>query len=628
MENTSFFSNAQVRRHFFFLIRLILVVLIAGLCFFELFLSFRGLDTPEAMDQAQIARQIARGQGQTTKFLRPIDVIDQYNALPGDKSKKALPFDALPDTYNSPLHTHLLALALKVTGYDNFQETRLDEDKSRIYGGDRVVAGTSMIFFIISLILAYFLFSKIFDEVLASTVVAFMGLSQLMLHYAVSGLAQPMMMCFLLAAAFFILKAIHHNERGSVFKTIVCNVIVYTFLVLMALSNSIAAWALVGYTIYAAFHFRPVGLHAIIGLVFLALGVLLPEVSQAEPIGGIAPKFLHSIYSSFGSDNISLLMRSSANADVPFDNSMFFLRGLGYLFSQLNLLYEYMGGIVVTLFFLLALFHRYRAKTTDGLKWSVFLMWLFVCIGMTCFGQSGAMGNTQLYIVFAPFFAAYGVAMLFNALARLQLGTDFPAVRALVIFFAILISCGSFIFELPQQLSFSILTSSRGIPQYPPYYPPVLNGKLHDITNEQDIIITDQPWAVAWYADRKALWLPRSIDTYTNDLEPIMRSSSQEVQGILITPSSHSLPAGGFSSVISDNADFAPLVIEGKLLQLVPKHNVALTELFNTQGNSQVRSRTLGSIVSTQGIFANRVPLLGADIMYYSKDDVADKIKD
>lgn len=626
MDTTSAFESAQMRRNFFFLIRLILAVLIIGLCVFELFLSFRGLNSPEAMDQAQVARQIARGEGQTTKFLRPLDVIDQYKALNVSQgAKKALPFDSLPDTHNAYLHTHVLALALKLSGYDRFETKRMDAEISNIYNGDRIVAATSMFFFILSLILAYFLFSWLFDEVLGSTVVAFMGLSHLMMQFAVSGLAQPMLMSLLLTSAFFICHAIRLEHRGADFKAFLCNAAVFSLLVLMSLSNCIATGCLVGYIIFAAFRFRPFGLHAVLGMVFLALGVGLPEYLQAAPMGGGVAKFLHSIYSAFGSDNLELLMRSSSDAAVPFSNSMFFLRALGHLFDQLGNLYSYMGSIVVTFFFLLALFNRYKRHETEGLKWAVFLMWLGVCIGMTCFGQSGMLHNSQLYIIFAPFFAAYGVALVFNFLSRMQLGVDFPAVRALTIFFLILISSGSYMFQVPQELGFSILTSARGIPQYPPYYPPVLNGKLYDMTNKDDIIVTDQPWAVAWYADRKALWLPRTIDTYVKDLEPILRDGGQNVQGFLITPSSHTMGKGGFSTIASANGDFAPLVLEGKILQMVPKHNMALTELFNSQGNSQVRSRTLANLVSSQGEFSHRNFLLGADIVYYSKQEVSDK---
>lgn len=621
----SFFSNAQYRRNFFFLIRLILAVLIAGLCIFELFLSFRGLNTPEAMDQAQVARQIARGEGMTTQFFRPIDVIDQNKAIPQvDGEKAPLDFNHFPDTYNAPLHTGVIAIALKLTHFDRFDSMRMDSEVSNIYGGDRVVAATSMVFFVISLFLAYFLFSHLFDEVLGSTVVAFMGLSQLMLQFAVSGLAQPMMMTFLLASAIACVSALSAQRRHRMVSAILLNLVAFLFLALLALSNSLGAWILLGYIVFSAFWFRPIGLHAVFGFIVFALGFALPEYYHLLPMGGSVTKFLHSVYSCFGSDNYELLMRSSSDAAVPFSNSMFFLRALGYLFDQLPHIHAYMGGIIATPFFLLALFNRYKSDSAEGLKWAVFIMWLGACAGMTCFGQGEAkLGNDQMFIIFAPFFAAYGTALVFNFLARLKLGTEFYAVRALAIFFLLLISAGAFMFKLPQELGFSILTSARGIPQYPPYYPPALNGKLYDMTNKDDIIVTDQPWAVAWYADRKALWLPRTIDTYVKDLEPIMRDAGQNVQGFLITPSSHTTGRGGFASITNANGDFAPLVLEGKMLQLVPKHNIALTELFNSQGNSQVRSRTLANIVSSQGEFPHRQFLLGADIVYYSKEDVS-----
>lgn len=625
-------ESATYRKRFFFLIRLILAVLIAGLCIFELFMSFRGLNSPAAMDQAQVARQIARGEGQTTKFLRPVDVVDQAQIIKQTAPKKereyaAPDFNHFPDTYNAPLHTRALAAAIRLTGYHRFEEKRIDSEISNLYGGDRVVAAVSMLFFLISLILAYFLFSSVFDEVVASTVVAFMGLSQLMLKFAVSGLAQPMMMSLLLGASFFILAALKANREDAFFKTLFFNLLAITLLVLLGLSHHLGAWCLIGYSIFAAFAFRPFGMYAVIALGALAVGIALPEMLLLSPMGGFTPKFLHSIYAAFGSDNAELLMRSASNAAVPFNNANFFLRLLGYLFNQQTTLYAYMGGIVVTPFFILALFNKYKRPACERLKWAICAMWLATGLGMTCFGHAGEMDEDQLHIIFAPFFAAYGTALVFNFLARLQLGAGFAAARGLTVFFMLLLSSGAFMFHLPEELGFSILTSARGIPQYPPYYPPALNGKLYDMSNAEDVIITDQPWAVAWYADRKALWLPRSIDTLTQDIEPVFTKARQGIQGILITPSSHTMGKGGFPSITAANGDFAPLVLEGKLLQLVPKHNMALTELFNNPGNNQVKSRSLAGIASSQGEFHYRNFLLGADIVYYSKDDVSDKEK-
>lgn len=154
-------------------------------------------------------------------------------------------------------------------------------------------------------------------------------------------------------------------------------------------------------------------------------------------------------------------------------------------------------------------------------------MWLFACLGLALFGETAPLGVSQLTILFAPVFAAYGLAMVFNLLARMNLGQNLKPVRALVIFGMLIVSSGLFLFQLPKQLYLGLWTSARGLPHYPPYYPPKLNGDLYDMTNPEDIIVTDQPWAVAWYADRKALRLPRSIDEFTTVLEPIFGRSNQ-----------------------------------------------------------------------------------------------------
>ena len=114
--------------------------------------------------------------------------------------------------------------------------------------------------------------------------------------------------------------------------------------------------------------------------------------------------------------------------------------------------------------------------------------------------------------------------------------------------------------------------------------------------------------------------MPTRVSSYTDDLEPVLKRAGQRVQGFLITPSSHSTQAGGISGVISSAGDFAPLAMEGKILQIVPKHNLALAELFNNHGDSQKNARPLANLVSSQGQFSHRHFLLGAEMVYYSRD--------
>ena len=73
------------------------------------------------------------------------------------------------------------------------------------------------------------------------------------------------------------------------------------------------------------------------------------------------------------------------------------------------------------------------------------------------------------------------------------------------------------------------------------------------------------------------------------------------------------------SGIIAHMGDFAPLAMEGKILQLVPRHNFALADCFVESVNANARTMTLGQLVSSQGRFSNRIPLLGAEMIYYTK---------
>ena len=52
----------------------VIAVVILGVMLIYLGWKFRGFSIPEAMDQAQEARQIGRGQGFTTEFIRPLAI--------------------------------------------------------------------------------------------------------------------------------------------------------------------------------------------------------------------------------------------------------------------------------------------------------------------------------------------------------------------------------------------------------------------------------------------------------------------------------------------------------------------------------------------------------------------------
>ena len=612
-------SKERTTRNRLLTMRWILGFVIVSLCMFQLCLTYRGMDQPVAMDMAQIGRQIARGEGFTTKFLRPIDVWDLNKA----NKNKPLNFDQFPETNHAPIYPYVLAGAIKATGYHQFEAKRMNEAKSNVYTGDRIIAAVSTFFFLLALLLAYLLITRLFDEIVAATTVALMGLSELMLQYALSGLPQPLMMCFVLGSMHCLVSAVKAEKTDKKGKAIMWVCIMYVLLSLLSLTCRMSIWCILGMLIFTGLYFKPRGMMATIGAAITAILVLIPYVIMQAPIGGLDRTLMYGIFNGFGSDGAETLMRSATTEALSFNSSNFFLRLLGYTFAQFNSMYINMGAIITTPFFLLALLNKFRSPAVEATKWAVFSMWLCACVGMALFGESQTISASQQAVLFTPYFAAFGTALVFVFLGRMQLGQAFNGVRGLAIAVMLVISSGLFLFQLPRQLYMGIWTSARGIPHFPPYYPAAMNGKLHNMSNEKDLIVTDQPWGVAWYADRKALWLPRSIEELTRNLEPILNRSGQDIQGFLITPSSHSMQQGGVSGVIREAGDFAPLALEGKLLLLTPRHNMAFAELFTTNANPKSTARPLASLVSSQGLYRHRNFILGAEMVYYSREDVS-----
>ena len=101
-----------------------------------LLIQFRGLSSLTGIDQAQVAREIARGNGFSTKNIRPL----AFQQL--QRSMGRIPAGNFPDTFNAPLNPLVNSLALRCFS---------DELRKKITGGnyvsagDRLVAGVSIL---------------------------------------------------------------------------------------------------------------------------------------------------------------------------------------------------------------------------------------------------------------------------------------------------------------------------------------------------------------------------------------------------------------------------------------------------------------------------------------------------
>lgn len=526
-------------------------VLLLGMATISLFFTFQGLSSPRAMEQAQIGREIARGNGYTTKVVRPV-ALWQMEEASGDTPS----LESLPDTYHAPLNPCVYAAVLKAAGAGEDEALRMPP-RSNIYQLDRVIAVTCVIFFLISIGVNYLLAARIFDTTIAATVAVLMLFCELMWSLSQSGLPQMLMLMLFSCAMFFAWRAVENTEDSRPVLTPV--LLSGVFMCLLVLTHWLAIWIYIGYVIFAAFYFKPRGIIAALLVGMLAVFVT-PVVYflYISPTGSPFGTAYYAIHDGLGmsQDNI---MRALSPAGQDLGLRGLLLNILATTLRQITDLHKNLGAILVAPLFFVALLHPFKRVSLGAFRWLILLMWVFASLGMSIYGiRGGATDPNQIHILFAPLMAAYGLAMVSILWARLDIPQSMHALRHAHLVVIVAVSAGPMLLSIPQEIRTGIrMEDYGGRPHWPPYIPSVYNRIIADNTAPKDVVISDTPWAVAWYSDRISVWLPQDLDQIEK-VEEIAKNQQNPVSAILITPYSY----GGSSilnTVAGNNAPYSKL---------------------------------------------------------------------
>ncbi|MFU8892536.1 MAG: hypothetical protein ACNA8L_02805 [Luteolibacter sp.] len=589
-------AGMLIRRSLFLLVLLILA-------FGNIFVLFQGLNSPTAMDQAQISREIARGNGISTKFIRPIAYHQAQTA-----AGRPIAFEGFQDTYHAPLNLLVNAAVLKVVGGDDGTAWALRE-KEMIFPLDRVIAAVSTIFFLLAIGVNYLLVSRIFDVKIASVTAILMLFCEAMWSFSLSGLPQMLMMLLFSCALYFAYRADEAASEGGL--AMVPAVIAGIFLTLLALTHWMTVWLALGYITYVAIAIRPRGLVAAAILFLLIVAALWPVMRNNSVSGMPLGTAYLTLYSGLGASSEEAIMRSASLDDAPPIVDGILGKVLRTSLLQLTDIVPFLGGIVVAPLFFLCLLHPFKRASIANFRWAILLMFIGNSLALAFFGISrNPLDPNQLHIIFAPIMTAYGLAFISILWSRLDVVLATPMLRNVHFFIIIFICALPLILSLPQKVRVGMHLRDRGgVPHWPPYFAPALATGLKSVVDEKQIIYSDQPWAVAWYADRMSIWLPPTRGGFES-LERIASDLRTPVHGILITPSSHG--AGPVSSVMANHRDFASLVLDGKVSQAtsMSPDPRAGTPVFN-------RDPKIESIMRR---YSQRTFLMGiGDMAYYSE---------
>ena len=164
-----------------------------------------------------------------------------------------------------------------------------------------------------------------------------------------------------------------------------------------------------------------------------------------------------------------------------------------------------LGGSWITAFFLVGLMIPFKSPTISRLRIFIVLN-LVVLIVVQALGwthlsaDSPVVNSENLLVLVSPLVFIYGSGMFHLLLDQLDLA--FPQARRLAI--------GLFWLVASAPLLFTLLPPRANPVAYPPYFPPRIQESSKWM-KESELMMSDVPWAVAWYGRRNCLWLTLDV---------------------------------------------------------------------------------------------------------------------
>jgi len=498
----------------------ILALVIIGLGLWYDTHCYRNFDSPEAMDAAQVARNVAQGRGFTTQYIRPFSVylLQQHNRVPGPNLTggtnlvdAAQIYGRHPDLANAPLYPLLLAGLFKTIqpdwNLDLNDSFWSDSGRFLRYKPEFIVAIFNQLL-LLTVVLLTFRVARAVMEASAAWLVAFIALfSDELWKLSVSGLPTLLLLVIFLGLVWCLVafEALSRTENADVrrqFKLAALAGLLtglglltrYSFgclilpvgaflaafggirragLVLMALlvfAATVAPWIIRNYVVS--------------GTLFGTAGYAALEESYLFP-GGTLMRSLHpETYGAFA--HIAYLALIKLKVGLPELVESGLLR---------------LGGSWIAVLFLAGLLMAQRSDAARRLRYFT-MMCLGVLLVVTAVGRThlsvvAPAANTEnLLVLLTPLVIIFGVTfflMLLNQLALPSLTARYGAAGIVV-----MLAC------LPMILT--LLPPKSAPTAFPPYYPPDMQRFTRWLQPEE-LMMSDIPWAVAWYSDRQCALL-------------------------------------------------------------------------------------------------------------------------
>ena len=503
--------------------------------------AYRNFATPEAMDAAQLARNITEGRGYTTLFVRPFSLYlvqsrhqaGSTNAPTGTDTDFAQIKTSHPDIANPPAYPLVLAGLMKVLPFHqplNLESTFWSNDGNFWrYEPDFLIAVFNEVLLLVVVVMTFFLGRKLFDASVARLSVVLVLGCELIWRFSVSGLSTILLMIIFLGLTWCILRIEQAASDSKLQPGRLLGLAIAAGLLAGAgaLTRYAFGWIIVPVALFLFFF----GGRRRILCALAALGafvlVLAPWVVRnfavsGTPFGtaGFAIVEGTAVFPGFQLERSPHPDLSSALWLTPYVHKL--LQNARVILQDAL---PRLGGSWASLLFLAGLLLGFRGTAVRRMRYFL-LMCLVVFIVVQALGrtqlseESPEVNSENLLVLLAPLVFIYGASLFLTLLDQMVLPVR--ELRYLVKIVFVGLCCAPMIFALLPPKTAPVV--------YPPYYPPDIQ-RAAGWMKENELMMSDVPWAVAWYGQRQCVWLTLNAQ---DDFYAI--SGMKPVQALYLTP--------------------------------------------------------------------------------------------
>lgn len=502
--------------------------------------GFKNMSNPEAMDTAQLARNLAEHKGYTTLFVRPFSVfllrrtyVDRHGSAPavGDMIDYAQLRTAHPDLANPPVYPLALAGMMKFLPGLRYQGAGAATFN---IGGRHLkiwnYAGSFWIYppdFYISLfnqglllglaVMLFFLARRLFDATVAWTSAGILIGTDLLWRFSISGLSTMLLMVIFLSLAWCVLHLEQQTRENKMplKAQLKWAAVIGALTGVGCLTRYSFGWLILPVVIFMILFLREhrfqLSLAALIAAFVVVSPWLFRNYRLSHTLFGTAGYAMYETVQPYFPGYKLQRSLSPDLARVRYDLLWSKLVNNAKTILQDDL--PRLGGSWLGAFFLVGLLIRFQNPTRGRLRY-----FLVLCLPVLVAAQaltrtqlsddSPVINSENLLVLLTPLVIMYGVSLfyiLLDLLAPIPPATQLSPVEPEQLRLRkVLIGVFVGVICLPSILS---LVALRTIAvAYPPYYPPIIQ-KTANCMRENELMMSDIPWAVAWYGNRQCMWL-------------------------------------------------------------------------------------------------------------------------